>query len=115
MITIIPTNDKSLKKTFVGSKILVTSGNVAIMHKGLIAQNILSSHIQQLHFFSLASTQSNSKPTKMLAVKVEVVCLLTCGVHVVGIGVVAKYRVKINIKALRVLWLLLRGGGCEPW
>lgn len=51
----------------------------------------------------------------MLAVKVEVVCLLTCGVHVVGIGVVAKYRVKINIKALRVLWLLLRGGGCEPW
>lgn len=37
---------------------------------------------------------------------------LTCRVQVVGIGVIAKYRVKVNVKALSVLW---RRGGIKPW
>lgn len=39
----------------------------------------------------------------------------TCGIQVVGIGVVAKHRVKVNVETLRVVWLLERWGACEPW
>lgn len=39
----------------------------------------------------------------------------TCRVHVVGTGVVAKYWVEVNVKALRIVWLLGYWGGCKPW
>lgn len=31
---------------------------------------------------------------------------VTCRIQVIGIGVVAKHGVKVDVKALRVLWLL---------
>lgn len=40
---------------------------------------------------------------------------LTCRLQVVGIGVVAKHRIKVNVKALRVLGLLGCRGGWKPW
>lgn len=40
---------------------------------------------------------------------------LTCRFQVVGIGVVAKHRVKVHVKALRVLGLLGCRGGWKPW
>lgn len=39
---------------------------------------------------------------------------LTCSLQVVGIGVVAKHRVKVHVKALRVLGLLGGRGGWKP-
>lgn len=40
---------------------------------------------------------------------------LTCRIQVVGIGVVAKYWIKVDVKTSGVLWLLGRWGGCKPW
>ena len=40
---------------------------------------------------------------------------LTCRIQVVGIGVVSKYWVKVNVKASRIMWLLGCRGGCKSW
>lgn len=50
----------------------------------------------------------------------EYMCLqqlltFTCGIQVVGIGVVAKHRVKVYVETLRVVWLLGCWGACKPW